>query len=310
MLVVQAFFPLTSRFVHFRPPTASFTNIYRSSGLLDEAARHGLRERTKHLRGRVVVFASTKGGIGIRYVTIDGAGNEVVQNEETLGYEGATNNEMELLACINALEGASAHPSFGAVDRIYVFTDSMYITNNLNRAKFEWSKLKWHNRNGRPVENAELWKRLNRVLRNIRKRVVFEWVKGHAKDTHNKAVDKLAKQSAKGVLNRPLKVTSVRRKKSALTVERGSVPMRGQTLSIRVITDTYMRVQKLNKYKYEVLPDNGTLSGKLDFIFHDSKECLRAGHHYEVRVNSDAKNPRIVEVLREIERVSDAREKE
>jgi ribonuclease HI len=111
-----------------------------------------------------------RGGIGIRYVTIDGAGNEVVQNEDTLGHEGATNNEMELLACIKALEGASEHPSFGAVNRIYVL---------------------------------ELWKRLIRVLRKIPKRVDFEWVKGHAKDTHNKAVDKLAKQSAKGVLNRP-----------------------------------------------------------------------------------------------------------
>lgn len=86
--------------------------------------------------------------------------------------------------------------------------------------------------------------------------------------------------------------------------------MRGQTLSIRIITDTHMRVQKLYKYKYEVLPDNATLSGKLDLIFHDSKECLRAGHHYEVRVNSDAKNPRILEVLRGIERVPDAGKKE
>jgi ribonuclease HI len=224
-----------------------------------------------------------------------------VQNEQVLGHEDATNNEMELLACIRALEGATEHASFGAVARIYVFTDSMYVTDNLNRAKFEWPKLKWHNRTGRPVENAELWKHLIRVLRNLPKRVDFKWVKGHAKDTHNKAVDKLAKQSAKGVLNRPLKVTAVRRKKSPLTVDRGCVPMRGQTLSIRIITDSYMRVQKLYKYKYEVLPDTGMLSGKLDLIFHDSKECLRAGHHYEVRVNTDAKNPRIVEVLREIE---------
>jgi ribonuclease HI len=242
-----------------------------------------------------------RGGIGIRYVTIDDAGHEVVRDEEVLGHEGATNNEMELLACIKALEGASEHASFDTVDRIYVFSDSMYVTNNLNRAKFEWPKLKWHNRNGRPVENAELWKRLIRLLHNIPKRIDFEWVKGHAKDTHNKAVDKLAKQSAKGVLNHPLKVTAVRRKKSSLIVERGSVPMRGQTLSIGVITDTYMRVQRLYKYKYEVLSD-GADNGKVDFIFHDSEECLRAGHHYEVRVNDDTKNPRIIEVLRELER--------
>ena len=254
-----------------------------------------------------------RGGIGIRYVTIDDAGNEVVQNEEVPGHEGATNNQMELLACIKALEDASKHPDFEAVDRIYVFTDSMYVTDNLNRAKFQWSKSRWHNRDGKPVENAELWKRLIRVLQKLQKiskRVDFEWVKGHAKDPHNKAVDKLAKQSAKGVLNRPLEVTTVRRKKTALTVEPGCVPMCGQTLSIRIITDKYMRVQRLYKYKYEVLPDNGTLSGKVDFIFHDSKQFLRAGHHYEVRVNSDTKNPRVMEVLREIERVPDAAKKD
>lgn len=242
-----------------------------------------------------------RGGIGIRYVTIDEAGNEVVQNEDFLGHEGATNNEMELLACIKALEGAVDHPSFDAVDRICVFTDSMYVKDNVNRAKFEWSTQRWCNRNSRPVENAELWKQLVRILQKIRKRVDFEWVKGHAKDVHNKAVDKLAKQSAKGLLQRPLKVTSVRRKQSALKVKPGCVPMRGQTLPIGIITDHYMRVQRVYKYKYEVLPGGGEHAGKVDLIFHDSEECLRAGHHYEVRVNTEAKNPRIVEVLREIE---------
>lgn len=245
-----------------------------------------------------------RGGIGIRYVTIDEAGNEVAQNAELAGHEGATNNEMELLACIKALEGATDHPSYHAVGRVYVFTDSMYVKSNVNRAKFEWPKLRWRNRDGRPIENAELWKDLVRILRRISKRVEFEWVKGHAKDAHNKAVDKLAKQSAKGVLKKPLKVVSVRRKTSALSLERGSVPMKGQTISIRIITDTYMRVQRLYKYKYEVLAGAAVCSGKIDLIFHESEMCLRAGHHYEVRVNREAKNPRIVEVLHELDRIS------
>jgi hypothetical protein len=130
-------------------------------------------------------------------------------------------------------------------------------------------------------------------------------VKGHAKDQHNKAVDKLAKQSAKGVLNRPLKVTTVRRKKSSESVVRGCVPMEGQTLPIRIITDTYMRVQRVYKYKYEVLPGAGEYSGKIDWIYHESDDCLRAGHHYEVKVNDEMKNPRIVQVVQELARTSD-----
>jgi len=245
-----------------------------------------------------------RGGIGIRYVTIDSQGNEVAQNDEVLGHEGATNNEMELLACIKGLKGAIDHPSIDEVERVYVLTDSMYVTSNVDRAKFEWPKRKWLNRDGRPIENAELWKELIRVLRKVPKRVDFKWVKGHAKDPHNKVVDKLAKQSAKGVLNRPLKVTAVRKKNSLATVQRGCVPMRGQTLSIRVITDTYMRVQRVCRYKYEVLPDTGEHSGKVDWIYHDSQDGLRAGHHYEVRVNEELRNPRIVEVIQELERKS------
>lgn len=248
-----------------------------------------------------------RGGIGIRYVTVDANGNEVVRDDEVPGHKGATNNEMELLACIKGLKGAIEHPSFGVIERVYVLTDSMYVTGNVNRAKFEWSKRKWLNRDGRPVENAELWKELVRVLRNLPKRVDFKWVQGHAKDPHNKVVDKLAKQSAKGALDRPLKVTSVRKKQSSATVERGCVAMRGQTLSIRVITDTYMRVQKMWKYKYEVLPDTGEHGGKMDWIYHDTEECLRAGHHYEVQVNEETKNPRIVEVIRELERAGSSR---
>jgi ribonuclease HI len=242
-----------------------------------------------------------RGGVGIRYVTIDSQGNEVAQNDEVLGHEGATNNEMELLACIKGLEGALKHPVIGTVERLYVITDSMYVTSNVNRAKFEWPKQRWLNRGGRPIENAELWKELVRVLRKLPKRVDFKWVKGHAKDPHNKIVDKLAKLSAKGVLNRPLKVVAVRKKKSLAAVQRGCVPMRGQTLSIRVITDTYMRVQKVFRYKYEVLPETGEHSGKVDWIYHDSEECLRAGHHYQIRVNEEPINPRIVEVIQELE---------
>jgi ribonuclease HI len=178
----------------------------------------------------------------------------------------------------------------------------MYVKGNVDRAKFLWPKLKWCNRDGRPIENAQLWKELIRVLRKVHKRVDFEWVEGHAKNPHNKAVDKLAKQSAKGVLKRPLKIVSVRKKRSTETVQQGSVPMRGQTLAIRVITDVYMRVQKVYKYKYEVLPGTSAQTGKVDWIYHESDECLRAGHHYEVRVNDNTANPRIVEVIRELER--------
>jgi hypothetical protein len=142
-----------------------------------------------------------------------------------------------------------------------------------------------------------LWKDLVRAIKKTPRRVGFEWVKGHSKDAHNKAVDKLAKTSAKGYLQRPLKVTAVRRKRSTKKVDIGCVPMQGQVMTIRLITDTYLRVQKVYKCKYEVL--EGEFTGRIDVIF--AAELHRAGHHYDVRVNDSTRNPRIVELIREID---------
>jgi ribonuclease HI len=54
---------------------------------------------------------------------------------------------------------------------------------------------------GTPVLNADLWKRLVRAIKNAERRVDFEWVRGHSRDLHNRAVDKMAKGSAKSTLN-------------------------------------------------------------------------------------------------------------
>ncbi len=239
-----------------------------------------------------------RGGIGIRYVTIDASGHEVTQDETLPGYKDATNNEMELMACIKALEGTREHEKIDFVERVYIFTDSMYVRDNLKRAMYDWPRQRWLNRDGRPVENAGLWKDLVKQMQKVPRRVEFRWVKGHSRDPHNKAVDKLAKQSAKGILNPAVKVSSVRRKITALPVEKGCVKMHGQVMSIRIITDTYLSLQRLYRYKYEVLTPDSDYCGKVDWIY--SSHLLRAGHHYEVRVNEDTKNPRVVELLREV----------
>lgn len=211
--------------------------------------------------------------------------------------EGATNNEMELLACIRGMEIALEHPALQRFQRICIFTDSKYVQTHWNSAAYQWLPARWHTANGRPVENAELWKRLVQIRRNASARIDIRWVQSHSKDIHNRAVDKLAKKSAKGHLQRPIKVSSVRRKQTARSVEVGSITMRGQTLDIRVITDQFMRLQKLYRYKYEVLPGQPD-AGFIDLAF--SEMCLRAGHHYRVRFNSDQDNPRILETLLEL----------
>jgi hypothetical protein len=92
----------------------------------------------------------------------------------------------------------------------------------------------------------------------------------------------------------------VRRKKSEKSVELGSVQMQGQRLTIRVITDEYLRVQGLNKYKYEVMSKASKFYGNVDVIYSQKDLVLSGGHTYFVRVNTDQRAPRIEKVYREI----------
>lgn len=135
------------------------------------------------------------------------------------------------------------------------------------------------------------------------RRVDFKRVKGHARNKHNKAIDKLAKQSANGFLNEPLPVQLVRRKLTDESVEIGSVRMEGQEIDIRIITDKRMREQKVWRYKYEVLPSESPDARKVDIIY--SEILLRAHHSYRVRVCDSQKNPRILELIEKVDSSED-----
>jgi ribonuclease HI len=208
------------------------------------------------------------GGIGIRFITINELGDEEIEDVELPGYKGATNNQMELYACVAALKEAPAYYDLSLFNSIEIFTDSQYIVNNYKSAMFEWSGNRWCNRDGRPIANADLWKDIIKLMRKYSPlRIKFHWVKGHAKDQHNKAADKLAKKSAKNPLNAPLTIVDVRRKKTKKSIEIGSVEMRRQRLRIRVITSEYLKTQRIHKYKYEVLSKGSKYFGNVDIIF-------------------------------------------
>ena len=198
------------------------------------------------------------GGLGVRIVTFDESGEEEIQDYPVLGYKNATNNAMELRACVLGLREALRHPRLAGVTRVCVFSDSRYVIDNQAKAKFQWSGQRWLTAAGTPVLNADLWKQLVRELKKIRKRVEFIWIKGHSKSLHNRAVDKMARASARRALNPPLSVVAVRRKQTKKVVDIGSVEMKRQRLVIRIITSEWLKVQKISKYKYEVLSKANT----------------------------------------------------
>ena len=242
-----------------------------------------------------------RGGIGIRFINYGNDGNEIVQDIQFSGYKNATNNQMELQACIMALEEGMRQHLHYDVSRVVIFTDSLYIIENYKKAIFEWPKNKWSRSCGQPVLNADQWKQLVRLIKKIGLRTDFIWVKGHAKDVNNRAVDKMAKLSSRLPLNKPLSNVYARRKESPETVNLGCVEVKGQRISIRIITTEYLVIQKINKYKYEVISKSNNFYGNIDILF--THQSLRAGHSYYVILNKDPKNPSIVKVIRELKRL-------
>jgi ribonuclease HI len=100
------------------------------------------------------------------------------------GFRRTTNNRMELLAVIVALE-ALKRPGF----EVDVYSDSKYVVDAVEkRWVFSWEK-----KNYKEKKNSDLWKRFLVVFRMHR--VKFHWVKGHAGNTNNELVDRLAVQA-------------------------------------------------------------------------------------------------------------------
>ncbi|MCB1338471.1 MAG: ribonuclease HI [Maritimibacter sp.] len=114
-------------------------------------------------------------------------GGEVLKTRELSGGEAeTTNNRMELMAAIMALETLE-RPS-----AITVVTDSAYVKNGVTGWIHGWKRNGWKTSNKKPVKNVELWQRLDDA--QARHQVRWEWIKGHAGHDENERADALARQ--------------------------------------------------------------------------------------------------------------------
>jgi ribonuclease HI len=246
------------------------------------------------------------GGIGVRFVVVDSQGQEFVEDNSYSGYRGASNNKMELYACIVGIKEAMKRSFLVNYSRVDVHSDSLYIVDNYHNFLARWSQNRWCNLNGKPVLNAELWKDLwklkLKLINEYRKRLEFHFVKGHSKSDHNKAADRLARESARNALNPPLTVVNVRRKMSNLPVDPGCVLLHDQRLSIRIQIAEDLKIQRQYKYTYEVIPKSSPYYGKVDLVF--SNHFLKEGHCYSVRFNDNSRNPTINKVFKELPKLA------
>jgi len=107
------------------------------------------------------------------------------EKELSGGESATTNNRMELMAAIVALE-ALTRPC--AVD---LHTDSQYVRNGVTQWLAGWKARGWKTADRKPVKNEELWRRLEEA--SERHDVAWHWVRGHAGDEMNERADALAR---------------------------------------------------------------------------------------------------------------------
>ena len=109
------------------------------------------------------------------------------QEKELRGGElQTTNNRMELMAAIQALE-ALKRPC-----KVELHTDSQYVQKGIHEWIHGWKKRGWLTADKKPVKNDDLWKRLDQA--RLRHEVDWRWVKGHAGHEFNERADALARQ--------------------------------------------------------------------------------------------------------------------
>ncbi|HRN87033.1 ribonuclease HI [Hyphomicrobium sp.] len=97
-----------------------------------------------------------------------------------------TNNRMELMAAISALEALKK----GVEADLY--TDSAYVRNGITSWIHGWKRNGWRTADKKPVKNMELWQRLDEALK--RHRITWHWIKGHAGHPENERADELARE--------------------------------------------------------------------------------------------------------------------
>ncbi|HYW15929.1 MAG TPA: ribonuclease HI [Allosphingosinicella sp.] len=99
-----------------------------------------------------------------------------------------TNNRMELLAAIRALE-ALKRPC-----EVALYTDSIYVRDGITKWIHGWRRNGWKTADRKPVKNADLWQELLEAA--APHKVDWRWVKGHAGHPENERADKLACDAA------------------------------------------------------------------------------------------------------------------
>jgi ribonuclease HI len=107
------------------------------------------------------------------------------------GEDNTTNNRMELIAAIKALEYLNEN------HKITLYTDSNYVKDGITKWIFNWKKNNWKTSTKKPVKNSDLWIQLDEIQN--KREVKWNWVKGHSGNLGNERADELARMGIKEI---------------------------------------------------------------------------------------------------------------
>ena len=102
-----------------------------------------------------------------------------------------TNNRMELMAVIRALE------TLKPPCEVAVYTDSQYVQKGISEWLHDWKRRGWRTAGKKPVKNVDLWRELDRLAGMHR--VAWHWVRGHAGHPENERADALANRGVESL---------------------------------------------------------------------------------------------------------------
>jgi ribonuclease HI len=214
-------------------------------------------------------------------------------------FSATTNNRMELVACIKAVEWIRANKPWAGVTRAQIITDSKYVRENLGRVRY-WLSYGGRNLDGEAKQNLDLWKELMRELSKVGMRVDFLWEPGKTSAV-TKTVDRAAKAAAKRGWRRTdtgFRTGKISRSKVKAAATRFAA--NGQIATIHVYRKT--AVQQDNQIRFDLIDiSTGQFTGSHYAYANDSLALeLHRQHSYEVTFNTDPRRPVIESIVREI----------
>jgi ribonuclease HI len=129
---------------------------------------------------------------GWAYVIVDSDGtlSHIIIEENWGAERNTTNNRMELMAVIKALESLKALETPKTIE---IITDSQYVQKGMSQWIKDWKARGWKTKGKDPVKNQDLWQHLDALAAGFS--ITWSWVRGHAGNEYNERCDSLTQKA-------------------------------------------------------------------------------------------------------------------